>query len=138
MPDKLTDNEIKKALEDLKKCNNNEIDCGMCMLSDFYPLCPEKIGEYALDLINRLQAEKQDLEIELQAMRGAANCYKAQVEEFKSAINCFRGYEDKIKAEAYKEFAERLKERPTADKDVQYVLELKTDNLLKELVGETK
>ena len=62
MPDKLTDKEIVKALEDLVKCNNNEIDCGSCSLSVFYPRCPEEVGELALDLINRLQAQVKKCE----------------------------------------------------------------------------
>ena len=54
---KPTDSEIVKALEDLVKCNNNEIDCDNCSLSVFYPRCPEEIGELSFDLINRLQEE---------------------------------------------------------------------------------
>ena len=59
---KLTDKEIVKGLEYLKKCNNNEIDCDTCSLSVFFALCPEKIGELALDLINRLQARVKKCE----------------------------------------------------------------------------
>ena len=62
-------------------------------------------------------------------------------EELKSAINGFRGYEESIKAEAYKEFAERLKERiykggvhPTVEDEFMCDI----DNLLKELEGEDK
>ena len=83
---------------------------------------------HTIDLINRLQAEN---------------------EELKSAINGFRGYEDKIKAEAYKEFAEKIEERIAVkilkDKSNEYAegfvdaldgVNGEIDNLLKEIIGE--
>ena len=88
MPDKkLTDNEIKKALE---CCITYKQLCPMICPMHNDSHCLPKLKEYALDLIDRLQAEN---------------------EELKSAINGFRGYEDKIKAEAYKELETRLEER---------------------------
>ena len=51
-------------------------------------------------------------------------------------INGFRGYEDKIKAEAYKEFAERLKEQAKTNEWNGTICGVDIDNLLKELVGE--
>ena len=70
MPDKkLTDNEIKKALKEVLKL----------MLCDGDLQRSSTISN-ALDYINRLEAEKQDLEIELKAMRGASNSYKAKNE----------------------------------------------------------
>ena len=127
----MTDNEIVKALEDLKKCNNNEIDCGMCMLSDFYPLCPEKIGEYALDLINRLQAENERLTTALKEIsNGLAEVKVLVARDLKNA-----------KAEAYKEFAEELHNKAMKPEEIcdNFAVGCNTiDNLLKELVGETK
>ena len=118
MPDKkLTDNDIKKALE----CCSKKI-CKQCPNFSEDIECSEKLIILALDLINRLQAEN---------------------EELKSAINGFRGYEDKIKAEAYKEFAERLKTEYAKGmnwfkkKESYYVDVGDIDNLLKELVGDT-
>ena len=121
MPDKkLTDNEIVKALECCSKpVGENCKECPL-HLTDCLKV---NIEELALDLINRLQAEN---------------------EELKSAINGFRGYEDKIKAEAYKEFAERLKtimyenyqkfdEQPYPMATISII-----NNLLKELVCENK
>lgn len=69
MPDKITDLEIVKALEELVKCNNNEIDCGSCSLNVFYPRCPEEIGELTLNLINRLQAENKNLKAEVEKQK---------------------------------------------------------------------
>ena len=182
MPDKLTDSEIMEAL---KHCANGEHCrfCGFRGITGTVSDCSKKF----LDLINRLQAENEELvgnidklkaemfdkteqlNVELQAMRGAANSYKAENErlrkakyifstvdycaddldkalkeneELKSAINGFREYEDKIKAEAYKEFAERLKTEYAKGmnwfkkKESYYVDVSDIDNLLKELVGE--
>ena len=135
MPDKLTDNEIIKALKELLEIMLCEGD-----------LQRSATISKALDLINRLQAEKQNLEIELKAMRGAANSYKAENERLKNltlekccdnciheektlqaspCCECFghRNFVPKnllklIKAEARKEFAERLKEIMCQDNEI--------------------
>ena len=54
MTDKLTDAEIKKALECCKKddCDNCPNDFGNCYAN---------LAGYALDLINRLQAEEKEI-----------------------------------------------------------------------------
>lgn len=140
---KLTDNEIVKALE---CCTTNGATCKECPA--FVKVDRSNCKKYfrgALDLINRLQAEiekwqggymtqKQEianLEIELKAMRGAANSYKAENERLtkENAIlsqNADTAFQDglneaqdlyaeqvktEIKAEAYKEFAESAVER---------------------------
>ena len=79
----------------------------------------------AIDLINRQQAE---------------------VEELKSAMNCYRPYEEEQRAESIKEFAERLKALDRLDVDVSYgygrehyteaIAVNLIDNLVKEMVGE--
>jgi HPt (histidine-containing phosphotransfer) domain-containing protein len=136
----LSDNEVIKVSE---RCVEGK--CQDC--SDVF-LC-----ENALDLINRLKselfekteqietakAEKQNLEIELQAMRGAANSFKAENERLKNENkllidndvrnkypNCvlvekgriytktLDDYDEliaDISFEAIKEFAERLEDR---------------------------
>lgn len=74
MPDKkLTD--IKELLEYKAKvgCQNCDlIGKGCCST------CVNSLIKSFIGLFDRLQAEKQDLEIELQAMRGAANSYKEE------------------------------------------------------------
>ena len=89
MTDKnLTDNEILKALE---ICSNDG-DCNECKINPHkgnYGYCTSIAIKAALDLINRQQEE---------------------IEKLTSAINGFRGYEDKIKAEAYKECIEKVEE----------------------------
>lgn len=132
MPDKLTDKEIVKALEDwIKNYDGSYVNF-------------KTLGN-VFDLINRLQAENERLKKTKYIFANVDYCAddldKAlkENEELKSAINGFRGYEDKIKAEAYKEFAERLKEKAHkcfmgADKAVTIS---NIDNLLKELVGDS-
>lgn len=110
------------------------------------------------------KAEIEKLDIELKAMRGAANSYKAEVERLKAdnkiyiEANKVIGHqrdqrdkeidelqkqidgldvrENKIKAEAYKEFAERLKNEKIAPPfSINCTINM-IDNLLKEMVGE--
>lgn len=188
MPDKkLTDSEIVKAL----MCCTKGLECKNCPANPHkgnYGYCTGLLLKDTLDLINRLQAEiekwqsgymtqKQEianLEIELKAMRGAANSYKAENERLKNTIAIFtnnavdfaneidRHKKDKddafqlaadivnaekivvvqAKAEAYKEFAERLKMRAINryneydNQEFPYATITHIDNLLKELVGE--
>ena len=64
-----------------------------------------------LGIINRQEQEKQNLEIELKAMRGAANSYKAEVERLRATLDSFTDIGklySEIKAEAYKEFADDI------------------------------
>lgn len=155
----MTDNEIVKALE---TCCIERV-CSKCSYSKNNSAeCINDIMKDTLDLINRLQAEKQDLEIELQAMRGAANSYKAEVERLKAkcentqigynfaedeiknlkkdkyklqkALNQSEDYRVIAKAEAYKEFAERLCEDRVSNDPV--VIAAKVE--LKELVGDNQ
>lgn len=137
---KLTDEEIIKALEgsilNAKWCDSKAWSI------EIYKL------ESALDLINRQKAEYENLDTKLKAMRGAANSYKAENERLNEIIkNCHKeilqkcdSCNNRIKTEAYKEFAERLKNeinvRTTLsreqDKNVIHMMY----NLLKEMVGE--
>ena len=72
----MTDNEIIKALECCKDCSAN-------------------LNVEIIDFINRQQAENEELRIENQSLRAAANSYKMHY--------------NKAKSEAIKEFAERVK-----------------------------
>lgn len=86
----MTDNEIIKALE----CCHGEYspDCDNCPNEN---TCGDiNVTDSALGLINRQKAQIARLEIELKAMRGAANSYKKWYHE--------------TKFKAIKEFAERF------------------------------
>ena len=75
----LTDDEVIKAL----KCCAGEGDCDDSCPGNKVKCETEK---YTLDLIYRLQAEKQDLEIKFNTMRGAATYYKTEVERLKQNL----------------------------------------------------
>ena len=129
----MTDKDIIKALECCKKgacCT----DCPLKTKPNCMPilfrnvlslLCQKEATIVSLQTVKEhQQAEIEKLEIELDAMRGAANSYKFHYNESKS--------------EAIKEFVERLKkvwwnngyESPDVDFD-DFI-----DNLVKEMVGE--
>lgn len=112
----MNDSEIIKALTTSSDPNN--LNC-----QPTTKLCKE-----ALDLIKRQQAEIDRLNIDLKAMRGAANGFKAEVERLTQENNALNGNTEKyikecenrsrqiaescreeIKFEAVREFAERLK-----------------------------
>ena len=103
----MTDSEIIKALE---CCVNNQ-HCWLCVLKDREDDCHD-ILKSALDLINRQQAEIDRLNIDLKAMRGAANSWKAEVQRI-----CKREFDnieidiEAVKSATVKEFAEKLKSR---------------------------
>lgn len=130
---KLTDEEIIKALECCSKSKTNgdcvTLNCpcfkdGMCIFVD------DDLGlqNYALDLINRQKAENENLQ----------NVISNQQIEVSEKI------EKQIKAEAYEEFVNRLKNsnkfynsiRAIGNVDqMDYVIDC-IDALLKEMIGE--
>ena len=122
MPDKnLTNWMIKKALE---CCITS--DCRGCPLGHratgtYNEHCGTDLMKNALDLINRLQAENERLK------------------KF-ALIRAFDRFQKEAKAEAYKEFAERLHEElriyGTKDKFNKSVFLNVVDKAKKELVGE--
>ena len=153
MPDKkLTDGEIVKAIplkkeiehyqERLKEVfewynrrntNGGEDPLEICVLRDSARLIPKLV-----DLINRLQEKNSNLTSDLTSL-------KAENERLKkfALIRNFDEWQATIKAEAYKEFAERLKEKPTQyfyetnrDMTIPLVSFDRIDNILKELVGD--
>ena len=91
MPDKkFTDEEITKAVE---CCSDPCVICDECPLYCVGANCSSfELHRYALDLINRQKAEIEKLKTNL----------NIELDNFASE------YDDKIKAEAYKEFAEKL------------------------------
>ena len=112
----MTDNEIIEALE---RCGYHK-ECCFC---NSVEECGGKnvLVTNALDLITRQQAEIERLKINLNV-------------EFDNFVS---EYDDKIKAEAVKDFAERLKEETlTTDKFGEILLVQDIDNLVKEIIGE--
>ena len=124
MPDKLTDKEIVKALE---CCNKN--DCRTCPYGKYNVTgwcCMPKVRKDAIDLINRLQAENEELHKKYDDTVLLDGNIVQQVHELLITA----------KAEAYKEFADRLKEKAFIILHHKMILSSDIDNLLKELVGD--
>ena len=129
----MTDNEIFET--EIKcinrrangKCNGGT-DCCKCDLlmneKDIISAYERAIANS--DLINRQKTEIEELQIENKSLRSAANCYKLHYNE--------------VRTEAYREFAERLKDgAQMADCFDSYNMVVGThfiNNLLKEMVGE--
>ena len=136
MPNKLTDNEVKKALEccstyhDVRSCKNCPLD-GKCE--------PNLLEQYALDLINRREGENKKNETIIRFADKTIESLKAEVERLKANEEMAEGYADALvemtKAEAYKEFAEKIKEK-TKWLFSSVSINNEIDNLLNELVGE--
>ena len=159
----MTDTNIIHALQ----CCGVATNCRNCPLYEERSAdCIYTVLKNALDLITRQQAEIENLKVENQSLRTAGNSLKmhyeeaqAEIDKLKECPKCVYEYDGEIKeycvqgpcsnfktvgqvkSEAYKEFAEKLKEKSFKTirnygltKDVVEVCDI--DNLLKEMVGE--
>ena len=79
----MTHNEIIKALS---ICSNENGVCSECTYSDDYTNCNTRIAKDALDLITRQQREIENLKVENQSLRSAANSLKMQYQEAQAEI----------------------------------------------------
>ena len=163
MPDKLTDKEIANALECCLDVSDSTCkNCPLFNITNSTMVCSKIATKFALDLINRLQEENEELvgnidklkaelfdkteqlNVELQAMRGAANSYKAENEKLKKEKDEYAFLYDKhintafshIKTEAYREFAIRLLALIGSVELPNLELKQHINNLLNELVGD--
>lgn len=113
----MTDNEIIKALGCLR---GNAFDCGECPYCSCYPApCEQQVAKDALALISRQKEEierlkNRDLQVEVSEK-----------------------LEREIKAEAVKEFTDRLKERASKGfwETDAYIGVEQIEELVKEMVG---
>ena len=160
MPDKITDNDIKKALECCSKphgegCNECPLHLTNCLNIDN--------GQLALDLINRLEAERDNLKESRDRWKQIAEDFdkasrntekeieglQAENERLKKGWKADILLTENTKAEAYKEFADRLKKEIIEAKyqyiDTPYARACNQvadwcvnlcDNIFKEMVGE--
>jgi hypothetical protein len=122
---KLTDNEIKKALE---CCTTNGASCKNCPA--FVKVDRSNCKKYfrgALGYINRLQAQNERLCVEIDELIIAKDLLFDEAEALIKTA----------KSEARKEFAERLKsEFEITHLYGKDIIDRRIDNLLKELVGD--
>jgi FtsZ-binding cell division protein ZapB len=151
MPNNLTDNEIKKALE----CCMESSHCSKCPFVNILDIriCTSKMSELALDLINQLETKNSNLTSDLTSLQNDLTSLKAENESLKNAYKQCAWERDtfqeenerlskitlpliaEIKAEAYTEFAERLKKESYERIDLTAYVEVSDiDNLLKEMI----
>lgn len=169
-------NDIIKALECCANCENCSYETTNCILAKEME-CRSLLAQNALDLITRQQAELENLKVENQSLRSAANSLKMHYEEVQAEIKRLKQrnavceaanrcivwqrdrrdreikelhsqiaglniYKSKIKAEAVKEFVERIKEfmhnkfKALDEYEFEYITERDINNLLKETVGD--
>lgn len=108
----MNDNEIIKALECCVKSRNTDAYCHECPYRN-YGYCLDKMMSDAIFLINRQKAEIERLKSMNQSMLDMIHDLRAENERLNKAIDnyeaCLKSVEI-IKANAIKEFAERLKD----------------------------
>lgn len=134
----MTDNEIIKALECCKQSRLNQ-DCLNlnCPFATKYGcnIDNEDLRNAALDLINRQKEEKE-------ALIAGQETMSKYIEEQQAENERLQGWQDLlkaekhslIKAEAVKEFAERLKEEFGNNTDAAVIwAKITVDNILKEM-----
>ena len=137
----MTDNEIIKALKkhSMGLCSNCKVEkttlCNNCI---------SEIERNALDLINRQQAQLADERAKIEICAETISRQDAEIERLNNNISAMAttlsNSAKETKAEAIKEFAERLKANSqwlplTAIPD-SFVTVSNIDNLVKEMVGE--
>ena len=148
MPNKLTDTEIKKALECCSEpyCNDNQ--CPLHKNTINTKDCITQLSTNALDLINRLEGEKEKNENIIRIADKTIATLDAENESLKAEVERLRDNNNLLteagqewqrryktaKAEAYKEFAELIKEQMRRE----YYSEYAVDRILNGLVGDNK
>lgn len=134
------DKELEENIKFLSKCCHNE----------YNDIRIDAVLLGSVDLITRKQAEIENLTVENQSLRGAANSLKMHYEEAQAEIVRLNEYNENlktantalsneildIKSAAVKEFAEQIFELFPADKSVTYISRVTIKHILKEMVGE--
>lgn len=123
----MTDNDIIKALECCNKSDNGK-GCFECPYRQYCPDCLRRRNEDTIDLINRQKDEIEALiagqetlqkyrdeeinrlEVELKAMRGVANSYKAEVERLQKENDVLIETYSKCQIAIIKGSIERIKQ----------------------------
>lgn len=141
----MTDNEIIKALE---YCTEKGY-CRKCPSYENSNYC--KIEYEAIDLINRQKAEKEALIAGQETLQRHIAEQKAEIERYRAAMpdleqkdddfcgvvcRFAEGLIEKAKAEAVKEFAERLKETKFKHGSDYMIYAENIDIIKKEMVGD--
>lgn len=132
----MTDNEIVKALEYCFTNDWNRTKCDKCKFYTGTTQCVEDLKSASIYLIKRQQAEIERLKCEMGKLLPKDCAYTVQMEVSNKL-------ETQIRAEAVREFAERLKAKSFKTirnygltKDVVEVCDI--GNLVKEMAGDTE
>ena len=148
----MTDNEIIKALK-------SEIHLAEYIDSDYCGAVDKVLIQSAINSINRLQAKVIKEQNKNSKLRNERNRLQAEIERLKECPKCVYEYDgeiteycvqgpcpnfktvEQIKAEAYKEFAERLKEYAYLDNGITGFQDMVVDlsdieNIADEMAGE--
>ena len=135
----MTDNEIVKALEYCTNCvcNNDKDECPLLKMS----FCKNYLMKQSLDLINRQQADIEKNENIIRLADKTIETANAEIERLKTNLNIelenyATEYDNKIKSEAYREFAVRLLALIGSVELPNLELKQHINNLLNELVGD--
>ena len=138
----MTDNEIIKALEGMTYGGHSCMHCkyGTTKSEDRCGLQGCKIGRDALDLINRQQAEIERLQKIIVGFMDEvgtwSNKYNVDISNIHKLPLLAKedwNIRHKIKSEAIKEFAERLKNEAFIDRGFEVLQSGTIDNLVKEM-----
>ena len=125
----MTDNEIVKALEYCFTNDWNRTKCDKCKFYTGTTQCVEDLKSASICLIKRQQADIERLKCEMGKLLPKDCAYTVQMEVSNKL-------ETQIRAEAVREFAERLKEKKRElDRFILYDEDI--DNLAKEMAGDT-
>ena len=123
-------------------------DCDNCPFYETRELCPNLIL-FVSDLIKRQEAEVEKLKSknsnltsDLSSLRNDLSSAKEEIERLKTNLNIelenyATEYDNKIKAEAYREFAVRLLALIGSVELPNWELRRHVNNLLNELVGDS-
>lgn len=132
--------DVMKALE----CCNTKGNCNQCpyeIVGEYTP-CYSVLTQDALALLREKDAEIERLNIELQAMRGAANSYKMQLE---TAQKDFLDYQadvqmeiDDARAEAITEMEKRLEQIGTPLMHTYVVTRMDIKQVVKDMKDQTE
>ena len=126
----MTDNEIVKALEYCFTNDWNRTKCDKCKFYTGTTQCVEDLKSASIYLIKRQQAGIERLKCEMGKLLPKDCAYTVQMEVSNKL-------ETQIRAEAVREFAERLKEKKRElDRFILYDEDI--DNLAKEMAGDTE
>ena len=128
---RISDDEIISSLEVIATTRNcSECKIRNCNWGDCN--CSQITANAALDLINQLQVEIERLKIAFENLQKTSKYWHEKCGELVEEVQT-------AQSEAYKEFAERLKEKALPKCDWDNCVDVEDiDKLLKEMVGDTE